>query len=335
MQKIAGDAILDYTKTEAIPYLMSVDDPQRACTMGEGLGPVVASLSSIGLSPEEVGVGTMMAAGMCAELDQREAELEKARALFENRTSAAQDALVREKKGHHLAAARMYDAYENALATYGDLSEKCPRFDTKTEELLSLLGIASGALALLHDFNSEKVVGISLDVPVKIELAAQCFDNDAWWGLPTALRAAIWLSIPGSGPEGIEPLAAMEESARIGDKQGVALARAMFAMMAENVGDEEAKCRALAGITPDGMSNGDYALLNAYARQMMTHQADLAWTRKLGYRAPFQNISCPQETPDVSMSESDLDDILGDIDLDDMVPAQATEPPTTTEPSLP
>ena len=196
-------------------------------------------------------------------------------------------------------------------------------------------GIASGALALLHDFNSEKVVGISLDVPVKIELAAQCFDNDAWWGLPTALRAAIWLSIPGSGPEGIEPLAAMEESARIGDKQGVALARAMFAMMAENVGDEDAKCRALAGITPDGMSNGDYALLNAYARQMMTHQADLAWTRKLGYRAPFQNISCPQETPDVSMSESDLDDILGDIDLDDTVPAQATEPATTTEPSLP
>ncbi len=326
VQKMAMDSVLDYTKTEAIPYLMSIDDPASACTMGAGLGPVVASFSSLELEPQEVGIGTMMASGMCAEMDQREAELEKTRALFENRTAAAQDALIREKKGHNLAAARMFAAYNNALASYGDLSTQCAKYESKTEELLSLLGVASGALALLHDFNSEKAVGISLDVPVKIEVAAKCFKDEDWWGLPTALRAAIWLSIPGSGPKDVDPLQAMENAAKLGDAQGVALTRAMLAMMAENVGNEEVKCRALAGLNEQGMNNPDYALLNAYAKQMMTHQADLAWTRKFGYRAPFNTVACPTDAPAApQMSESDLDDLLGGIDLEDDVSDTAND----------
>ena len=40
-------------------------------------------------------------------------------------------------------------------------------------------------------------------------------------GIPTALRAAIWLSIPGSGPEGVDPLAKMEVAVKIGDEKGV------------------------------------------------------------------------------------------------------------------
>ena len=319
VQKMAGDAVLEYTKTEAIPYLMSQGDLASACTMGQGLGPVVASLSQIELSPEEVGIGTMMAAGMCAEMDQREAELEKMRALHENRTPAAQDALIREKMGHHLAAARMYTAYENSIKTYGDLSEGCREYDSETEELLSLLGIASGALALLHDFNSEKVVGIPLDVPVKIEKAAQCFSDDKWWGMPTALRASIWLSIPGSGPEGVDPLTAMEDAARKGDKQGVGLARAMLAMMATNVGNDEVKCRALANVSQDGMNNAHYALLNAYAFQMMMHQSDMVWTRVQGYRAPYMTIGCPMTSLTPAISDDDLDDILGDMGLDEPV----------------
>ena len=315
VQKMAGDAVLDYTKTEAIPYLMAQSDLTSACTMGQGLGPVVASLSRIELSPQEVGIGTMMASGMCAEMTQREAELEKMRALYENRTAAAQDALIREKVGHQLAAARMYTAYENALRTYGDLSEGCRSYDSETEELLSLLGIASGALALLHDFNSEKVVGIPLDVPVKIEKAARCFDDKKWWGMPTALRASIWLSIPGSGPEGVEPLAAMEEAARVGDSQGVGLARAMLAMMATNVGAEEVRCRALAEASLEGMKHEGYALLNAYAYQMMTHQSDMVWTRKQGYRAPYRLLGCP-EASSSAVSDEALDDILDDMGLD-------------------
>lgn len=317
VQKMAAEAVLDYTKTEAVPFLMAQSDLTSACTMGQGLGPVVSSLSRIELKTEEVGIGTMMAAGMCAEMVQREAELEKMRALYENRTAAAQDALIREKLGHNLAAARMYTAYENALATYGDLSEGCRKYETETEELLSLLGVASGALALLHDFNSEKVVGIPLDVPVKIEKAAQCFDDKKWWGMPTALRASIWLSIPGSGPEGVDPLTAMEEAAREGDKQGVALARAMLAMMATNVGNEEVKCRALAEASADGMKNEQYALLNAYAFQMMTHQSDMVWTRAQGYRAPYMTLGCPSAAQPSSVSDDDLDDILGDMGFDD------------------
>ena len=96
--------------------------------------------------------------------------------------------------------------------------------------------------------------------------------------------------------------------------QGVALARAMLAMMASNVGNDELKCRAIAEVTEKGMSNQDYALLNAYARQMMAHHADLAWTKQQGHRAPFGTLSCPDAAAkaDVTMSDSDIDDLLSD-----------------------
>ena len=178
VQKMAGDAVIEYTHDKAIPYLMSQGDLQSACSMGQSMGPVVASFAKVELDPSNVGIATNMASGMCAEFEQRDAELDRVRAIFENRTTAAQDALIREKQGHRLAAIRMVAGYENAMQTFGNFSEKCRSYDNDTDELLSLLGLASGALALLHDFNSEKSVGISLDVPGIIEKSMKCFSDD-------------------------------------------------------------------------------------------------------------------------------------------------------------
>ena len=299
MQKMAGNAVIEYSHDEAIPYLMSQGDLASACQMGQAMGPVLMSFHRVGLDPAQIGIGTHMAAGMCAEMDQREHELARYRALYEQRSTEAQDALVREKQAHSLAASRMILAYENAVAAYGDLSEKCPEYKNDTDALLSLLGLASGALAILHDFNSEKAVGISLDIPGKIEKGAQCFDDDKWWGMPTALRAAIWLSIPGSGPEGVDPIEAMKTAAAKGDAQGVFLAR-------------------------------------AYARSMIQHQADISWTTAKGYRAPLNWAQCPVAEAAGTMDEEKANDLLeglfDDEDVDavetpaDAVPA---ETPTT------
>ena len=310
MQKMAGDAVIEYTHDTAIPYLMSQGDLESACGMGESMGPVVASFAKLELKPENVGIATAMASGMCAEFAQREAELERMRAMSEGRTAAALDATIREKQGHRLAAQRMYGGYANAVATYGDFSEKCPKFDNRTDELLALLGLASGALALLHDFNSEKSVGISLDVPVIIEKSAKCFDDDKWWGMPTALRASIWLSIPGSGPEGVDPIDALKEAAKKGDAQGTILARAMLVLMANTVGRSDVMCSAIAE-TPDASTLGhEYEMLNAYALGLIRHQADLAWTRAKGYRAPFMAPACPADDSAPAMEDSRVDDLL-------------------------
>lgn len=335
MQKMAGNAVIEYSHDEAIPYLMSQGDLASACQMGQAMGPVLMSFHRVGLDPAQIGIGTHMAAGMCAEMDQREHELARYRALYEQRSTEAQDALVREKQAHSLAASRMILAYENAVAAYGDLSEKCPEYKNDTDALLSLLGLASGALAILHDFNSEKAVGISLDIPGKIEKGAQCFDDDKWWGMPTALRAAIWLSIPGSGPEGVDPIEAMKTAAAKGDAQGVFLARAMQIMMLATVGQPENMCQSMTeSKLKDG--SGDFAMLNAYARSMIQHQADISWTKVKGYRAPLNWAQCPVAEAASTMDEEKANDLLeglfDDEDVDavetpaDAVPA---ETPTT------
>ena len=328
MQKMAGDAVIEYTHDVAIPYLMAQGDLESACQMGQAMGPLVSSFSRVELEPEQIGIATQMASGMCAEMNQREAELERGRALYENRTAAAQDATIREKQAHRLAALRMIAAYDNAMATYGDMSARCPKFDNTTDELLSLLGLASGALALLHDFNSEKSVEISLDVPVQIEKSASCFDDARWWGMPTALRASLWLSIPGAGPEGVDPLQAMEEAARTGDKQGVLLARAMLVMMAGTVGRHDVLCRALEEIPSRDSLDADYAMLNAYAMGLMTHQADLAWTKERGYRAPFLRPSCPVASQ-TSMDADKVEDLLDGLFEDETSEAPVEDVPAT------
>lgn len=311
VQKMAGEGVIEYTHDQAIPYLMAQGDLEAACSMGESMGPVAASFSKVGLDPSNIGVATNMAAGMCAEFSQRSAELDRVRALYENRTNAAQDAMIREKQSHRLAAIRMIRGYEDAMKTFGDFSTQCRKFDNKTDELLSLLGLASGALALLHDFNSEKSVGISLDVPGIIEKSAKCFDDNEWWGMPSALRASIWLSIPGAGPEGVDPIETLQKAAQLGDAQGVQLARAMLVMMANTIGNNEVKCKAIAELPSSDTFNHDYDMLNAYAVGMITHQADIAWTKEKGFRAPFMQPSCPGASDVTStMNASEVDDIL-------------------------
>ena len=326
VQKMAGDAVIEYTHDKAIPYLMSQGDLQSACSMGQSMGPVVASFSKVDLDPANVGIATNMASGMCAEFDQRDAELERVRAIFENRTTAAQDALIREKQGHRLAAIRMVAGYENAMQTFGNFSEQCRSYENDTDELLSLLGLASGALALLHDFNSEKSVGISLDVPGIIEKSMKCFSDDKWWGMPTALRASLWLSIPGAGPEGVDPLEAMQKAAKKGDEQGVLLARAMLAMMASNVGKPEIMCQALAEMPDDSKLNHDYDMLNAYAKGIITHQADLAWTREKGHRAPFMQPTCPGADSTTTLDQGEVDNLLDGLLEDEEIPASDVTP---------
>ena len=318
MQKMVGKNVIEYSHDEAIPYLMSQGDLASACQMGQAMGPVLMTFERVGLDPSQVGIGTYMASGMCAEMAQREHELARYRALGEQRAAEAQDALVREKQAHSLAASRMILAYESAVASYGDLSEKCPEYDGETDELLSLLGLASGALAILHDFNSEKAVGISLDIPGKIEKGAQCFDDDKWWGMPTALRAAIWLSIPGSGPQDVDPLDALEKAAKRGEEQGVLLARAMQVMMLATVGQTEKMCESMAEINRQE-ENGEYAMLNAYARGMIQHQADIAWTKAKGHRAPLNWAQCPIDSSASTMDAERADDLLEGLFEDEEV----------------
>ena len=47
MQKMAGNAVIEYSHDEAIPYLMSQGDLASACQMGQAMGPVLMSFHRV------------------------------------------------------------------------------------------------------------------------------------------------------------------------------------------------------------------------------------------------------------------------------------------------
>jgi hypothetical protein len=147
----------------------------------------------------------------------------------------------------------------------------------------------------------------------------------------------LWLSIPGAGPEGVDPIQAMQDAAKKGDAQGVLLARAMLVMMANTIGKSDIMCQALAEI-PDAQNlNPEYALLNAYATSMMTHQADIAWTKEKGHRAPFMQIQCPAAQSAPMLEQSQMDELLDglfDEEEDTAETSEQTQVPPETTPQL-
>ncbi|MBO4351687.1 MAG: hypothetical protein J6A01_12200, partial [Proteobacteria bacterium] len=138
--------------------------------------------------------------------------------------------------------------------------------------------------------------------------------------------ASLWLSIPGAGPEGVDPLDAMQKAAKKGDDQGVLLARAMLAMMASNIGKPDVMCQALADMPDDSKLNHDYDMLNAYAKGIITHQADLAWTRQKGHRAPFMQPACPGADTASALDQGEVDNLLDGLLEDEETPAPDVTP---------
>ena len=66
---------------------------------------------------------------------------------------------------------------------------------------------------------------------------------------------------------------------------------------------------------------------------MLTHQADIAWTKEKGHRAPFMQSQCPAAQSEPMLDQSQMDDLLdGLLDEEETAetPAQTQVLPETT-----
>ncbi|MBW1877556.1 MAG: hypothetical protein JRI25_03795 [Deltaproteobacteria bacterium] len=284
-----------YVTKRVFPHALAVPDVPKACALGASLVHPLAAVPKAGHPPHQTMVVAELTAALCEEGLAWEEELaaERARhnfrALGGERTPEIKDARLRAERAHLAAADRFFRSWQHIEPLYGPVGEGCPKLRSERDELVYLIGLVAGTLALLNDRAGGGGVGVPLDTLGKVARGAECLDNAKWWHTPGTLRAAAWAIIPGLGPEGVEPFAALEEEASAGEASGVRVARALSVLVYANADQRpmvEQGIRAHAASLSNTVQHPDWALLDEYARLVTLHESDLIWTGDEGHRTP-------------------------------------------------
>jgi hypothetical protein len=305
------------------PGILADSDVPQACAVGAAIAPLVLALGygePARRQPRQATAMTLIAAGMCAEQSVWEAELSGIQAEYMLRRGAdgqliaalQKDALLRGRRHHVEAARRDHAAFLAVVGAFGAPSEAqdCPARLRPREELLYLLGLTAGLLAVIHDVQAGRVVGVSSEIPLRVARGAGCLDDAKWWHLPAALRAAVWASVPGSAPAGTDPWRALAEAAGAGEAQGVRLGRALQAQVALSAGRDAVHAAAIEAhrAASKGAGRPEVGLLNDYADRTIQHFSDRQWMATRGHRAPL-DADGPPDAPATGRqapSEQDL-----------------------------
>lgn len=338
LQAMTGDMLTEYTVQHLNPFMLELGDLGMACEIAQSLGGQLLSYERVTDRPNKAGVATMASAGSCIEAEAWEHELRGLRAIKRADAGEAQDARIAEKGLHAVAARRFYMGYGYLVHQYGEPGGKCPKFKDETDELTWLLGSISLAQAVQHDRAAEGAVGVPLDAPRKVADGIRCLDDTRWWGVPSALQAAIWTGIPGATPEGKDPWAQLDAAALLAEKSGVRLALAIRAQAASAAGKTDVmrdSIRRLAASQKALPSPKAWLTLDLNARSQARAISDRLWTTATGHRTPLDGLGTFWD--DASDSGGGADDLLDDLgDADPSAapsaPASAASPAVTPLP---
>ena len=310
--KGTGDVLISYSKAEMVPHLMTYRDVGMACATGESLTPLLMSFSEVGSKPDKLAPLVFVSAAVCAEADALDAEMRYMRAIRRGDVAEAQDARSEQKHHAEVAARRLYQSYMYTVKVFGEPKENsCPRLRSDFDELVWMVGLISGVQSLLNDATAETAVGVPRDVAAKVERGAACLDNEKWWGVPMATRAALWNILPMLAPEGADPWAELEKSTDIGFKSGIRLASALYVISAYSV-DNQTHIRK--GIREFSANNenldGQYALLDAIAGELILGISNRMWTDATGQRTPFRALGTFWDDAPEKSEMLDIDSLL-------------------------
>lgn len=295
-----------YTTQSVIPRALAVPDVDRACQVGAALGHPLAGMTAADRPADRALIIADATAALCAEPVAREAELAAGIALFSAtgpaRVATVKDERERERRARELAALRFASAFARTERVFGPIGvdATCPRI-REQDELTLLVGLVSGTLAMLHDKASGGAQGVPLDTLARVGRAASCLDDERWWHVPAALSATAWAVVPGSGPEGVDAWAALEQAARAGEGSGVRLGWALYAQISGNAGQDERTALAVHGFASSLASTPSdpaHALFDRYAFEVVRHQSDLLWVAAAGHRTQvFGELPTPAAEP--------------------------------------
>jgi len=317
MDRMGANIGMRFAENHILPPVLTDDDLQMGCIDGEVFSPIVLSMGPVGLGAENDQIATLLysTAALCAEQAALDSELTYLRATRESRIEEAEDARIVQKRWLAMAAQRQYHAYQHFehyyTGTSGDvIGGKCPPFRNDLDELVFMLGAISGLQAIVNDVNSQNAVNVPKDIAAKTERAMTCLDNAKWWGLPKAVRAAVWNLMPGGGPE--EPWGVIQKSMDIGKQKGVRIAYAIYAISAYAKGDDarlqDAFKQYQATVDdPNYTPSVQYRIFDRVGDMIIWGISDRYQSEHVGTRTPAGAL-VPAEAPDVSKLK--LDDLL-------------------------
>lgn len=314
MYKTTGDVMQGFSRSHTVPFLMESNDLAMGCAMSEATAPLLMSFGRVTNEPDQLAVMLYLSAGGCAEEEAREHELAALAALHAMNGNAAEDAMIRQKRAHTVAARRYYSAWQHHNAHYGNPADgECPDFDDDMDEFIYMAGLLSGLQALNAQIQSTSSIGVPANVGSIAARATSCLDNEKWWGAPMALRATVWAMIPGAQPDGEDAFERLAIADEQGEAAGVRLPHVFHAIAALNKGDEAMVREVIqehAESLDNTPSNEDWRFVDAMATDMILAVSDRLWVENTGHRTPMGQLGTFWDDRQEEVETMDLDDLL-------------------------
>lgn len=316
MIKPTGDAITLLGEAHITPYLMTTDDLDAGCAGAEALSGMVMSIGRITEEPHELAVLLFLASGGCEEKRAFEHELSYLKYIRKQQPDMAQDALIKQKRHHLKAAKRYYESWLQLIAYNKgkEIGGVCPVMSQEFDELVWMVGVLSGLLALQNDILSGVGTGVPKNIAAQAERAIGCLDNRKWFGVPLALKATIWSLLPGALPEGENAWERLEQADIIGEMNNVRLPHVFHIVSAYSKGDMDRVRTVIkrhAQKIAESPAQKQYKLLDVAATEVITRISDRMWTEAVGHRTPMGGLGTFwDENAADSIEEVDLDDLF-------------------------
>lgn len=310
----SGKLLVGFIEEKAVPYVLKTDDVAMGCVMAEALSLSIPSLAQINASPYKLAVIFEFLSGSCAEFKAREEELRYIRALHAKNVTEAQDARILQKRYLNLAAQRQLKGYLNLELAYPEMpGNACPQFTSWNDEFYWLVGLMDGLLAVLNDLASEGSAKVPLDISLKVGRGAGCLNNTQWWGIPSAIQSAIWISFPGNKPEGVDPLTVLDQAMQTGLQQGMSIVQVIAAKIYIGLGDADrvkAIIRENVATKSSLPADPNFLFLDKVATLQLQAISDYMWTEATGKRTPIGGLGTFWDDPDNKTDTVDIFDIL-------------------------
>lgn len=313
IHKSTGDVMISYAEQQALPYMLATDDVALSCSMAESFTPFLLSFSKVTTPPDQIAVLFYLMAGNCAEFKAWEQELRYLRAVHAINPTEAKDARIAQQRFLALAARRQLKGYHFLSSAFIEPGGECPEFNSDNEEMYWLVGLVDGAQAIMNDVASGGGVGVPMDIAAKVGRATVCLNNEKWWGVPNAIQAAIWITIPGSQPTDKKPLETMQHSLQIGKEKGISLTQVLAAQVFMGQGNTEKVKQIIrnhAGSVPETPESQLFKILNEISTLQIQAISDRLWTKATGARTPHGRLGSFWDDPEKDVETIDIDEIL-------------------------
>lgn len=317
--RTGANIALGFAEKHIVPPILTLQDTNMACESSNATAPLIIATKALGADPAKIATLMYSGAALCAEEMAVEEELRYMRAAKAGQVEEAQDARIAQKRWAGIAGKRQYEGYllfaEHYETKYNiRIGEDCPNLKTDFDQTIYMLGMLTGLQAVQSDVASDNAVGVPKDIAAKVERGMKCLDNEKFWGVPLATRAAIWTLLPGASEGKPDPFLVMQEQAKLGQQKGVRLASAIYALAAATTGDDTLTREAIRayGNTIDNTSvHPDYKLFDKMGGIMVRNISDRYWTQNTGTRTPDGGmVKFWDEQTEIPTVDIDLSDIL-------------------------